>query len=235
VWGGCTYAHGDERHLIRLYLPSPLRGCPYWEPGYFEEEIGRDCPQCKTGRLVIRHLSRERNVVSLVACSRYPDCRFASRFLPLTQHCRYCDVPLVLHAGDIMTCVCPKCKRTATVPLLLRSWPQLILQNGLCSHGLPAASCRLCEQSRRERRNVILLEVPQAVALFRALPRPAPQIGAPKVEVYDDDDYLQFAGGTEDDWISDDEADELALIMDELDDFSESMARSSDSGWFYSD
>jgi len=82
---------------------------------------------------------------------------------------------------------------------------------------------------------VILLEVPQAVALFRALPRPAPQIGAPKVEVYDDDDYLQFAGGTEDDWISDDEADELALIMDELDDFSESMARSSDSGWFYSD
>jgi hypothetical protein len=44
VWGGCTYAHGDERHLIRLYLPSPSRGCPYWEAGYFEEEIGRDFP-----------------------------------------------------------------------------------------------------------------------------------------------------------------------------------------------
>ncbi len=241
VWGGCTYTNGDTRHLIRLYLRSPLRGCPLWKPGYFEEDIGLECPQCKKGRLAIRHIRRERNVFTFVGCTRYPDCRFTSRFLPLKQRCRYCDVPLVLHTGEIMTCVCPKCKRTATVPLLLRSWPQLILQNGLCSHGLPAASCRLCEQSRRERRNLILLEIPQVAAISRVQPRSVHLLTDFEDEFYDDDDYLQFEGSTEDgwpaedDWLLDDGAEELALILEDLDDYNESMARSNDEGWYYPD
>jgi len=166
--GGCTYRNGGfayagERHsfLVRRYLEKPVINCGYYESGFFVESTGTTCPKCLQGLIVITRLLRQdRNATILIGCSLYPACDFSTPDLTLGTKCPNCGSYLVLSAGDQLVCGCPKCKRGIPIPLTVRSWPNLIISEARCLHGLKVEECDLCTQSLKERLSLIDLELP---------------------------------------------------------------------------
>jgi len=150
--------------IIHRYLDHPVHDCYYWECGYFQDALGLRCPQCKQGEAVVVSPAKNKQTYTLIGCSRYPDCRFATRFLPLDTKCRFCGVRIMLACGDQLVCYCPECKRGSGVPLTVGSWPQLVRSGETCPHHLPWAECDSCQRSFTEKRSLVDIELSAVVA-----------------------------------------------------------------------
>jgi ssDNA-binding Zn-finger/Zn-ribbon topoisomerase 1 len=227
VWGACTARNGDAQ-LVRRYITAPVSGCALWRAGQFRELLDCRCPQCKSGDLAIVRPSREQQTYTLVGCTRYPECRFMTRFVPLVSQCRYCHVPLVLETGDLIMCRCPNCHRGVAVPLMFKSWPQLAPASRTCVHGSVLTECTLCQASIRARVSLIVMEMPAVLSYWRTVER----VHHFKLSSHPDD--IPFRDTLYDiEWSS--EAEELEDLWSELDEIAANYARSEEEGWYYPD
>lgn len=232
-FGACTYGWLPKQFVIRRYLDYPINGCIYREQGYFQDPLGIFCPQCKEGQVVIVRPARNKQTYTLIGCSCYPDCSFKTKYLPLKIPCRFCGVPLILSAGEQLTCYCPQCKRRALVPLTVASWPHLFEVGDTCPHGHPGGKCEVCNLSRAEKRNVIDLELPGVAHswLQRRLERERTQEEVHRTELESAGWTVELEGER---WVSERDQ-ELEEIRDWWFSFWEGFWRAAEEGWFYPD
>jgi ssDNA-binding Zn-finger/Zn-ribbon topoisomerase 1 len=233
-FGACTHSSRDRPLVISRYLDRPVGNCAHWRGGHLSEPVGASCPRCGEGDVVVIRPARQKQTYTLIGCSLYPSCRFATTHLPLQTLCRFCGVPLVLGAGERLICYCPECERTATIPLTLAGWPHLFRKSSTCPHGLQWDKCELCERSRTERRSVVELELPTVVEhelqarRTRTDTGKQASIGAVDASPAMADEYYESLPSERPDGWSDSE-----VVLEYLDDYSQRWARSTEEGWFY--
>jgi len=173
-FGGCTVKWRSQPLLVRRYLDRPVEDCPRWQEGYFQDNVGVSCPECREGQVVVVRPAKEKRTYTLIGCSRHPACGFSSFHLPLQTTCRYCQVSLVLSAGEKLAVYCPRCRRKAPVPMTLAGWPRLLEGGETCPHDLDWDDCRACEISMKEGRNIVDLELPFVAQYWLKLREPLP-------------------------------------------------------------
>ena len=233
-FGACTHSSRDRPLVISRYLDRPVGNCAYWREGHFREPVGTSCPRCGDGDVVVIRPAWQKRTYTLIGCSLYPSCRFATTHLPLQTLCRFCGVSLVLGAGERLICYCPKCKRAATIPLTLAGWPHLFRAGTTCPHGLRWDKCKLCERSRTERRSVVELELPSVVEhelearqIHEETRKEAP-FKATAFELAWPDEYYEWWPSDQLDLSSEDDS-----VTEYLAQYSQRWARSTEQGWFY--
>lgn len=166
--GVCFHKIKRPHLLIRRYIFGNKENCELFVQGYNRDLLGIKCPICKQGELALSRPVIQGKTTILIGCNRYPDCRFSARQVPLQTLCRFCKTPIMLSAGEILKCLCPKCQRAIQIPLTLRLWPNLVNPNGGCVHPEPVQNCALCQDSRKQQINLLDLELPLLAKWIKA-------------------------------------------------------------------
>ena len=223
-FGGCTYKSCNNPFVIRRYLAHPINRCNYWQQGDFQEQVGETCPQCKKGQVVIRRPVKDKQTYTMIGCSRHPDCKFRTQYLPLKTSCRFCTVPLMLGTGEQLSCYCPQCKRRIVVPLSVESWSHVFRVGKTCPHDLTWGNCEVCNCSQTEKRDVIDIELVDVAQYWL-------QKKAYKEKI------RTFFNHSDDDYDEDEEYynNECLMTQTWMEQFSEGFTRSNESGCFYPD
>lgn len=249
-FGACTYQGSGPGFIINRYLNYPIKDCPYYKRGYFQEVIGSSCPSCQKGGMVIKRPRKDDQTFIIMSCSRYPHCKYTTKQLQLQVPCRYCDVPLTLTCTDQLICSCPTCHRQGPVPLTIASRPHLFKKGNKCLHDSPSETCPICNQSRSQRHNLLDLEfskVAQRTTTLINIERRLDEDSQDNMYAYDprydDEDADEFDVGstvaghfdTDGETTSYDELEERRLHMQEMDEYAGNWERSGDEGWFYED
>lgn len=247
-FGACTYQGSGPGYIINRYLKYPIKDCPYYKRGYFQEVTGIRCPVCQKGEMVIKRPRKDDQTFIIISCSRYPSCKYSTRNLQLQTLCRYCNVPLTLSCTEQLICSCPTCNRQGSVPLTIASRPHLFKIGNNCLHNSPSETCKICNQSRNDRHSLLDIELSKVAQRTVTLINIEARFDEDKQDdryVYDplfDDEDDQFDVGRtnpyldiDDETSSYDELEERRLHLQEMGDYAEDWERSTDEGWFYED
>ncbi len=243
-FGACTYVDPSTNFIVNRYLKYPVKACPYYQEGFFEETIGLPCPQCQQGDIVIRRPGKNGRTLIIIGCSLYPECKYTVSNLRLHKPCRYCNVPLVLNAGEQLICSCPQCKRHGSIPLTVQSRPHIFTINDKCIHNSVEDECFTCQRSINERQNLVDVELDQVVIhTYELMQHEANNSDRQDTWItqrhhgssnFEGKDYI-FSRSTQSNFQDDDYQEERELLYQELDSYSEDWARSKEDGWFYSE
>lgn len=158
----CVRPSANTATIVARYFRDDPPSCSSCEAGEFREPTGMPCRLCDRGTIVVARVGCPGQTRIVFRCSRYPNCLHNPTRLTLSIPCKSCGTPLQLASGELMVCQCPRCHRRATVPVTLRAWPQLAIglwPHGPCPHGSRPDVCPVCEESLREGRHLIELEL----------------------------------------------------------------------------
>lgn len=122
-----------------------------------------ECPSCHVGELSVNRPFVNGETYIIIGCSRYPECKYSVNSLKLNIKCRFCGSNLYLSGGPILTCKCLNCSKGGkgvAIPISIKTYPSLAMPDGGCIHSGDLSNCENCETSRRERKNLLEIEIP---------------------------------------------------------------------------
>ncbi|MHC1740639.1 MAG: hypothetical protein AB9897_05955 [Anaerolineaceae bacterium] len=170
IKGACVRPGLNPPLLINRYPGGNETDCMFFEKGFYLENLNYSCPECDQGKMVIRRPKINSQPRIMFSCNRYPMCKKIINIIELETLCRFCKVPLELHSGEIMKVVCPSCYNLLEIPISLKIWPALAKPKGGCIHTNALQPCDACDASRKQRKSLLELEIPNLAKSIEAKP-----------------------------------------------------------------